>query len=160
MKKYLNLYIVLFLIILVSDRLTKGWALSLGYKEKIINNILSFSLAYNRGLSWGMLSSKSQIAFGLVTLLTIVITLALIVYLIYRYRLNYIIGEIMVVSGSVSNIIDRFFYPGVIDFISLHYKSVYWPLFNIADIAIVIGVVIMFFSTSYNYDNQKTKLKV
>ena len=56
-----------------------------------------------------------------------------------------ILGEIFVLSGAISNIIDRFYYHGVIDFISLHWKKYYWPIFNLADLFIVLGVFLMLF---------------
>jgi signal peptidase II len=58
---------------------------------------------------------------------------------------NSIIGEVCVVTGSLSNLIDRVVYHGVIDFIILSYNDFSWPVFNIADTIIVLGVGIMIF---------------
>ena len=52
-------------------------------------------------------------------------------------------GFIVIISGAVSNIIDRIYSGYVIDFIYLHYKKFYWPAFNIADICITIGILML-----------------
>ena len=48
------------------------------------------------------------------------------------------------IAGSLANIIDRIIYSGVIDFIAFHVGPYHWPIFNLADCAIVVGVLIMF----------------
>ena len=74
-----------------------------------------------------------------------------VIYLAYqRYRKHeLIIGELLVIAGAGSNIMDRIRMGGVIDFIKLSAGDFVWPLFNIADICIVIGVFIMFVSEYY-----------
>jgi signal peptidase II len=57
-----------------------------------------------------------------------------------------VVGETLVVAGSVSNIIDRFWYGGVVDFIEFSYGTWIWPSFNIADMCIVFGIAIMLIS--------------
>jgi signal peptidase II len=52
----------------------------------------------------------------------------------------------ILLAGAVGNLIDRFFLGFVIDFIDFHYQTFYWPIFNVADILISIGVVLLIFS--------------
>jgi signal peptidase II len=54
-----------------------------------------------------------------------------------------VIGETLILAGAISNIADRLWYGGVIDFIILSFHGYAWPTFNVADIAIVAGVVLM-----------------
>ena len=54
-------------------------------------------------------------------------------------------GLIMIISGALSNILDRILNNYVLDFISLHYNDFYWPAFNFADIYITIGVLIIIY---------------
>ncbi len=61
---------------------------------------------------------------------------------------RFVLGEVLVVSGSFSNLIDRVLHYGVIDFIQILYGDWSWPLFNIADCCIVVGVIIMFIQYS------------
>jgi len=50
-------------------------------------------------------------------------------------------GYAAVVAGALSNVFDRFWYTGVIDFIDIHYGGWHYPTFNIADVAIVCGII-------------------
>ena len=52
-------------------------------------------------------------------------------------------GLLIIISGAISNIIDRIFNGYVIDFIYFHYKSFFWPAFNFADIYITIGLIMI-----------------
>ena len=49
----------------------------------------------------------------------------------------------LVIGGALGNVIDRFRHGHVVDFIQWHYRDFYWPAFNIADMAIVGGAVMM-----------------
>ena len=57
------------------------------------------------------------------------------------------LAEVAVIAGASSNIIDRFWYGGVVDFILLEYEQWSWPLFNVADIVIVGGIIVMVFNS-------------
>jgi len=75
-----------------------------------------------------------------------VITVGLCFYAYHNdARGRSIIGEICIIAGSFYNLIDRVLYGGVIDFIILSYANVSWPVFNIADVMIVIGVGFLIF---------------
>ena len=50
---------------------------------------------------------------------------------------------LIIISGALSNIIDRIFNGYVIDFIYFHYKDFFWPTFNFADIYITIGIIML-----------------
>jgi signal peptidase II len=137
-------YGLLAIVFLLIDRIAKYEAVSFCAQGCKINEYLSFGLVFNRGTSWGLFHSPNNAMFWLVTLGVILITSALLVYTIMRFRAGYmILGELMVLVGSLSNIIDRFLYSGVIDFIELSYRGWVWPSFNGADLLIVFGVLIM-----------------
>ena len=53
-------------------------------------------------------------------------------------------GLLIIISGAISNIIDRIYNGYVIDFIYFHYKEFYWPAFNFADIYITFGILMIF----------------
>ena len=54
---------------------------------------------------------------------------------------------IIIISGAISNIIDRMINNYVLDFIYLHYKDFYWPAFNFADIYITFGVIMILYQS-------------
>jgi len=135
-------YIFFFTICLGLDRWTKLLALRNNVDLQVFP-ILNFSLIWNRGVSWGLFHGASEYGFYLLTLFIILVTIGLAYYTfyhqLYKNKAN-ILLEILVLSGAVSNIVDRFVYGGVIDFIQFHVGSWYFPTFNIADIFVVCGV--------------------
>lgn len=136
-------------IVFVLDRLTKNWALENCSVEPCrINDFLSFELLFNRGISWGMFHSTSDTTFMIVTFGIIGIIAVLGLYTFVRWNnTEWVIGETLVLAGSLSNIVDRFLYHGVVDFILLSAKGFSWPVFNIADACIVCGVCMMIVNT-------------
>lgn len=137
-------YSLLGTFIFIIDRITKMKALLACQDRVVINQWLSFDLAFNRGISWGFFYGASTSLFIGISIIIGIITFAIAVTGIYRFLAgNAIFGELLVVVGSVSNIIDRFYYKGVIDFIELSWHGYTWPLFNVADMCIVGGIFIM-----------------
>lgn len=137
-------YLVLFTTGFVIDRLTKHWVLHHVEGEQKINEFLSFDFVINRGISWSMFHSEADSAFYLLTFVISLVLLFLTAYALRRLRNGkVIIGEVLILSGGISNIFDRIVYNGVIDFIVLSYQSYTWPVFNIADVCIVLGVFIL-----------------
>ncbi len=136
---------LLVIIILLFDRITKIKALTLWATELTITPYFSLELTLNRGISWGLGNSQDPWLFVFLSTGVLLITIGLAVYARHRLIAGYsIFGELLVISGSVSNIIDRYLYGGVVDFIHLHAFGYAFPSFNIADAAIVSGVCLMF----------------
>jgi signal peptidase II len=137
-------YIACMMSIFVADRLTKMWALASCAEECVLTWWLSCQVMYNRGISWSMFDSDHDGQFLLVSALVLCITVLLTYYAYDRYKQGKtIFAEVAVIAGSISNIVDRMIYAGVVDFIVVHYKGWVYPVFNIADMAIVIGVIYM-----------------
>lgn len=129
-----------FTFVFLLDRLTKQWALSLA-TTYVVTPFLAFQLVFNRGISWGMLHSDNQIFFSALTACIVIIILLLARHTYMRYKAGRkVFAEIMVLAGAVSNLVDRIVYHGVIDFIHMHLGDWSWPIFNIADTAIVLGI--------------------
>ncbi len=141
MYKYLFLGVIIFLL----DRITKLAALAYcSSAAYVVNSYLSFDVVFNRGVSWGMFHSSTDSIFIIVSLLIVAITVFLCWHAYHNWRAgNSIIGHACIITGSVCNLIDRAMYGGVIDFIILSYKTFSWPVFNMADAAIVIGVFML-----------------
>ena len=64
-------------------------------------------------------------------------------------------GLLLIITGALANIIDRSINGYVIDFIYLHYDSFYWPAFNIADIYITIGIMMIILNVIINFKKRK-----
>jgi signal peptidase II len=113
-------------------------------------NHLALVLAKNRGGAWGLLQSTSENVRRPFFLLVSVAAIAFIMTLYRRLQprqraLRW--GLPLVLGGALGNVLDRIRYGHVIDFIDAHvvYKGVdhHWPTFNVADIAICVGVGLM-----------------
>jgi signal peptidase II len=144
MISFFKKYSVLAIVVVVSDRITKAWALTACVKPYVVNSWFSCSLAFNRGISWSLFHSELAFSFAMVTVLVLAVT-AMVAWHAWqglREKRN-IRGEVLVLAGALSNVYDRFAYGGVVDFIALEYHGYCWPLFNIADIAVVVGVIVM-----------------
>lgn len=149
----IKLYVRLFLTytalcfpIFIADRITKTIALSNFDTSYIINKFVYLQLTLNRGVSWGLFNYAHNTIFLIITSLVIIITMILMAYTGYRMYNGYaVFGESLVIIGSLSNIVDRLLYGNVIDFIVLHIGNWSFPVFNLADMAICVGVFIMFY---------------
>lgn len=109
-----------------------------------------------------MLSSENNFVFLFISFIVFLITIFLTYYTYTQFKIKKnILAEICILAGSCSNLIDRYIYGGVIDFILFEYKNYAFPIFNLADIAIVSGVFLMVLSIYtekifLNIDNIKT----
>ncbi|MBV9945351.1 MAG: signal peptidase II [Myxococcales bacterium] len=139
---------------LAADVGTKAWAAQRleGYPGavEVWKNHLTLVLARNRGGAWGLLQSTSENVrrpfFLLVSVAAIAFIMMLYRKLQPRQRALYW-GLPLVLGGALGNVLDRIRYGQVIDFIDAHIVihgiDHHWPTFNVADIAICIGVGLM-----------------
>jgi signal peptidase II len=142
------------IVTLACDVATKAWAAQRldaypGVVE-VWNNHVTLVLARNRGGAWGLLQSTSENVrrpfFLLVSVAAIAFIMTLYRRLLPRQRaLRW--GLPLVLGGALGNVLDRIRYGQVIDFIDVHvlWKGAdrHWPTFNVADIAICVGVGLM-----------------
>ena len=102
---------------------------------------LDLTHIHNFGVSFGLFS-------GLISpWILIIIGLLVVAFIFYLMKSasNTLEewGLLIIISGAISNIIDRILNGYVIDFIYFHYKSFFWPAFNFADIYITIGIIMI-----------------
>lgn len=144
--KALSLYGLLFGVAVYCDRITKLIALRLYDEAVTITSWLDFTLVWNSGISWGMLQKLPTVYTWVLTVFIIAIMLAFLGFTVKQYqRGKVVIGEVIVLAGASSNVVDRFLYGAVIDFIHVTWP-VSFPVFNIADMLIVVGVGIVVFN--------------
>lgn len=119
------------------------WALHAAQiQDVIVSKNLTFSLSWNRGVSWSFLSNLSGIWHSLLIVTIGIVILFFAGFAVTNYKNKQsIFFEVMVLAGALSNVVDRFLYGAVIDFIEFHIGSFYWPTFNIADSLIVVGII-------------------
>lgn len=145
-KISLVLYVLLGVVIFYIDRITKAWAIMHAANGITVNQFLSLDLVLNRGVTAGMFQSENPVWFTVLSMIIGVIIIALSLYTLYRWYYGYaVIGELLTIAGATSNLLDRYWFQGVIDFFHVHFLEHSFPIFNFADICIVVGVAIMFF---------------
>ncbi|MCZ6604542.1 MAG: signal peptidase II [Alphaproteobacteria bacterium] len=138
--------IVLIAAIIAADQFSKWLILELVMQPARVVEILPFFnvvLVYNRGISFGILGAGSAVQTWLLIALAIIIVVLLLYWL--RGATNWVTALAIgaVAGGAVGNIIDRLMPTrrAVVDFLDFHAAGYHWPAFNIADSAIVLGVV-------------------
>lgn len=125
------------------DRLTKYGAMYLLPHYKI-SSICSIDLVFNRGISFGLFHSHDAVIFSAVNLLIGSVIAMLMLHTYYRFTSGkLIVGEVAIFTGAISNVIDRYVYGGVIDFIAFSYHDWHFAVFNGADAFIFCGVILM-----------------
>jgi len=98
---------------------------------------------WNRGVSFGMFASDSQLGPWLLSAFALAVCGFLLVYLSRAQRWLLIVAIGGVIGGAVGNVIDRVRFGAVADFLDFHAFGLHWPAFNVADSAIVVGVGLM-----------------
>lgn len=145
-KNIIVLYIISFLIIVIGDQYTKyviAQKMPLGSSYTIIDNFFYFTYVHNSGAAWGILQGKLNVFF----IISIVAAIAIVYYFIksqsYQKLMRY--GLVLMFSGMLGNLIDRIMFSYVRDFIDFIILGYNFPVFNIADMAIVVGVGLLLF---------------
>ena len=113
-----------------------------GSSNVSINDFLSFNLVWNDGIAFGLFSFDQKIYYNFLTVIIILITL-IILWMILKTKGLEKIAFMMILGGSIGNIFDRLYYSSVPDFIDIHYGNFHWFIFNVADIFISIGVLLL-----------------
>ncbi len=138
--------ILLLLLLIILDLFTKQLIINYIQLHEfiVINFFIDLTHIHNFGVSFGLFSG--YISFWILALIGL-----LIVFFIYYLMLTSNdkfekIGLFIIIGGALSNILDRLIHGYVIDFISLHYNKFYWPAFNLADIYITIGILMIIFN--------------
>ena len=129
----------------VGDQLTKTAALSLLSQGTAVPVLPGFnlSLGFNTGASFGMMGGFMAGKPLLMAALTGALTFAFAVMAFRAQNALERAGFALVVGGALGNIIDRLRQGAVTDFLDFYWRDWHWPTFNVADIAITLGAVLI-----------------
>lgn len=154
MKK--KIYITSFILFLI-DLLTKIVILSLNnYPYTIIKNFFSINMVTNTGAAFSSFSGHQLILIIIAILVLIFINKSIIEDI--KTKLG-IIGISLLIGGILGNLFDRIIYNKVIDFLSFNILGYMFPIFNIADIFICVGVLILITDYVRGDKNETTSRK-
>ena len=137
---------IIILLIFLLDRVSKLYIIHLNAKlsdtKIFVSKFINIQLVWNEGVAFGILAFKNNLFYHSLTGL-IVIIIIVIIYFIYKTTGVEKYGFIMILGGSLGNVFDRLWYSSVPDFLDFHYQNFHWFIFNVADIFITIGVIIL-----------------
>lgn len=118
-------------------------SLAVGQSISVIGDVVRITYVENPGIIFGILV-RSPLFY---MILSIAASIGIAVYL-YRHRkdgFGFTGSLTLFLSGAIGNLIDRILFQKVVDFIDIGVKDVRWPVFNVADSAVVIGMFWLFF---------------
>lgn len=148
MKKKLAILGTLLSVVLVLDIWTKRWALEAlagGRRIDLFGGLVPLTLAYNRGAAFGIsIGDDPRWFFVPVTVLALAL-LAVLYVQAHRSDHLRLLSLALVMAGAIGNLIDRLRWErGVVDFVGpLDLGFMHWPIFNVADMAISCGAVLL-----------------
>lgn len=134
-------------LLLSLDRLTKWWVLaSLSYGQSVqVLPVLSWVRVHNHGAAFGFLHDASGWQRWFFVVLALGVALA-VLFALRRMPARPVLLPLawsMILGGALGNVWDRLQYGHVIDFIDVHWRHWHWPAFNVADIAICVGALLL-----------------
>ena len=148
LKKNYFINLLIIIIIFSLDRISKFYVI-LKSETNLSSNLftskfLNINLIWNEGIAFGLFSFDEKAYYNILTILIILVTL-IIFWMILQSKRFERLAFIMIFGGSLGNIFDRLFYSAVPDFIDFHIKNFHWFIFNVADIFITIGVIMLIY---------------
>jgi signal peptidase II len=150
----------------VLDQASKWWIVEVVMQppQKIeITSFFNLVMGWNRGVSFGLFNSGSQLNAWLLPLIALVILVVMVFWLcrVQRPMVGVAIG--FIIGGALGNLIDRGRFGAVADFLQLHLERYgcpfgtsycYWPAFNLADTMITVGAAMILVDALF--DRRKT----
>ncbi len=142
-KSYLICIFVVIITFLI-DRISKVKIVDhqINNSSVYINDFINLELIWNTGIGFGIFSTSSSLFYNSISAL-IGLVIILLIYLLIKSEPFEKISFSLVIGGALGNFYDRIIYYAVPDFIDLHYKSFHWFTFNLADIFISMGIIML-----------------
>lgn len=155
-KDYRGWLLLLSLIVIVADRLTKWLAstrIELGSHVVVIPHVFAISHVENPGAAFSLFndsSSPGRVRWMLLifSVLAAVAVVAALMKLGRRVTATSV-ALALILGGALGNAYDRLRFGSVIDFLEVHIVHYHWPDFNVADSAIVIGGILLLFDALF-----------
>jgi signal peptidase II len=137
-------YYLISLLVILLDQITKWLIVSrmeYGESIQIIDNILYITSHRNRGAAWGILQGQMWLFY----VITLIVIVGIIIYIQKAAKNKWLMGLSLglMLGGAIGNFIDRVVRKEVVDFIHTFIFGYNFPVFNIADSALCIGVILL-----------------
>lgn len=160
-------WLILSAVIIAADQWSKLLILdTLQLHESIaVTSFFNLTLAFNEGAAFSFLADAGGWQRWFFTAVALIASVVLFIWLwrTPRKQWGLSLSLSLILGGALGNVIDRIQYGYVVDFLDVYVKAWHWPAFNIADMAISIGAVLLlidaWFFTEPESDKEKTKTK-
>lgn len=128
----------------ILDQLSKLWilrAFELGESREVLSGILNWTYIQNKGAALGILSEHRWVFM----ILSAVLIAAILLFIVFSKDITrpLVVVLAMILGGGIGNMIDRFAYGYVIDFIDVKFLPFWKWIFNVADIFVTVGAVLL-----------------
>jgi len=160
-KTSASVWLALSLVMMSLDQWTKHLALDAlkieGNELVFIDGIWNWKLAFNPGSAFSFLANAGPWAhwFFVVMLVGVSVVLTVMLGKIPRNQWRDALPYALIIAGALGNLIDRFRFGKVVDFIDWYHRDYHWPTFNIADSCIVVGAVLLILFSFHKKDGAK-----
>ena len=136
--------LVIIILVFIFDRLSKIKIVDyeLSRESVFINDYLNLNLVWNTGIAFGLFSQNANFYYHAISFL-IFMVIVFLFYLTIKANFTDKMSFSLIIGGALGNFYDRIYYYAVPDFIDFHINDFHWFTFNIADIFITAGVVIL-----------------
>lgn len=144
----------------IIDQAHKWWMLEvydIDEKDFVsVSPYLDLVMVWNRGISYGLFQQGDYGQY-LLTAFAILAVIGLTIWLSHVTTKIGAVGIGLIIGGAIGNGIDRVIHGGVADFFSFHVGGFYWYVFNLADVAIVAGVVGLMYDSMFGSHKNVSK---
>lgn len=139
-------WLLVSVVVIVLDQVSKYWITqSFQYGDSLaVTSFFNLVLIYNTGAAFSLLAAAPGWQRGLFIAIALIASVV-IVYLLRRNPGNalFSLALSLVLGGALGNLVDRVLLGHVVDFLDFHYGSHHWPAFNVADMAITGGAILL-----------------
>ena len=149
------------LVIVLLDQLTKllvVWSMRLGRNIPIVPGFFDLTFVLNPGAAFSLFATLPEWIRNPFFILISVAAAVLIVAYRSRYLRENRLASVslaLILGGAIGNLIDRLRYGVVVDFLDAHIYEYHWPIFNVADSAISVGVTLLFIEMLLEWRREK-----
>jgi signal peptidase II len=151
LRPQLKLFLPLATAVLVLDQISKA-AVSAGLHmhetRPIIDGLLNLTRIHNTGAAFGLLAGQPSPLRTFLFLGVSLFAIGVVLWMLFRLpsgENTQVVALSLIFGGAWGNVIDRARLGEVIDFIDVYYGNYHWPAFNVADSAITVGVLLLFY---------------
>ena len=135
-------------LVVIADQISKALILKylpVHHSIPVIRGLFDITHIHNPGGAFGLMANMSETVRTFVFIFVSSLAVCLILYLFIKTPRSHTflaIGFALILGGAVGNLIDRFRFGVVVDFLDVYVGKFHWPAFNIADSAITVGILI------------------